>query len=275
MTDQGDGSGPEEDASVVASNSEGRARFEVARACRMLVVAGVLGGVLGHVSLRRGADELLIRCRGPRERGLRFSEPEDVHGVGFDGRPPAAAGYRAPHELPIHTAVLEARQDLNAVVHAHSPYALLAGLADLELPAMFGAYDIPAARLAEAEIPVYPRSVLINDAALASELVHAMGSANVCLLRGHGIVAAGADLKGAVVAATNLETLARVAVQLRQLGAAPRRIDDRDLAQLPDLGQGFNDGHSFNHLAALLQVDDRVRGLDAMPRRNEAGTLHA
>jgi ribulose-5-phosphate 4-epimerase/fuculose-1-phosphate aldolase len=235
-------------------------RSRIAHACRMLVVANVLDGVLGHVSLRLDESHLAIRCRGPNERGLRFSVSEDVHAVGFDGSPVVASDHRAPHELPIHTAILAEHDDVQSVVHAHPQFALLAGLAGIELTPLFGAYNIPAARLADAGIPVYERSVLINDRELAGEMVDAMGHARVCLLRGHGIVAVGGSLEEAVVNAVNLETLCRVAVELSRLGVSPQAIDDTDLRQLPDLGTGFNDGHTFRHLSARLATSERVLG---------------
>lgn len=237
------------------------ARTEVARACRALVVAGVLGGVLGHVSLRHDERQLLVRCRGPRERGLRFTAPSDVHLVGMDGTPPDSDDHAAPNELPIHTAIMAARPEVRAVVHAHPPFALIAGLADLELPPMFGAYDIPATRLAEAGIPVFPRAALINDEALAGELVTAIGTARACLLRGHGIVTTGTSLAQAVVAAVQLETLARVAVELHRVGTAPSAIEDADLRQLPDLGGGFNDEQFYRYLLAELELAESAVGL--------------
>ena len=45
-------------------------RATVATACRILALHGLVSGVLGHVSVRVGEDRLLVRCRGPRERGL-------------------------------------------------------------------------------------------------------------------------------------------------------------------------------------------------------------
>lgn len=45
-------------------------RGEVAVACRVLATEGLVENILGHVSARVGG-RMLIRCRGPRERGLR------------------------------------------------------------------------------------------------------------------------------------------------------------------------------------------------------------
>ena len=50
---------------------------------------GLAPGVLGHVSLRAGPDRLLVRCRGPHERGLAFTTAQDVRLVTLDGEPGA------------------------------------------------------------------------------------------------------------------------------------------------------------------------------------------
>jgi ribulose-5-phosphate 4-epimerase/fuculose-1-phosphate aldolase len=228
-------------------------REEIARACRMLVHAHVLDGILGHVSVRHG-DGLLVRCRGPRERGLLASTAEDVHLVGLDGTPPADPVYRAPNELAIHTSILRARQDVGAVVHAHPPFALLAGLARLDLVPLIGAYDIPAMELASSRIPTYPRAVLVDRDELGEELLAAMGTARACLLRGHGVVTVGATLEEAVVTAVTLERLCRVTVELAQLGVTATPISDEDRAQLPDLGADFHVRQTYAFLGAQLDA---------------------
>src|SRR5581483_7419767 len=83
-------------------------RGEIALGCRVLAGRGLADGILGHISLRIDTDHLLVRCRGPRERGLAFTEPDDIQllSIGGDG---ADAGYSPPNELPLHTAVLRAQ----------------------------------------------------------------------------------------------------------------------------------------------------------------------
>src|ERR1700733_3202103 len=88
----------------------------IARACRILALQGLAEDVLGHVSVRLGADRLLIRCRGPHERGLLFTTPDDVHAVPLAGGPAdLPGGYVVPSELPIHAEVLGRRPDVQAV----------------------------------------------------------------------------------------------------------------------------------------------------------------
>jgi ribulose-5-phosphate 4-epimerase/fuculose-1-phosphate aldolase len=171
----------------------------------VLAAEGLVEGVLGHVSARVGPDRMLIRCRGPEEHGLAFTTAEDVRLVDLDGKDgEVAGGWAVPNELPIHGEVLRARPEVGAVVHAHPPAVLLCGIARLELRPVFGAYNIPATRMALDGVPTYPRSVLIRRADLAAEMLEAMGDRPVCVLRGHGITATGASVEQAVVRALNL-----------------------------------------------------------------------
>ena len=229
-------------------------RETVATACRVLERRGLVEGILGHVSARVSDSELVIRCRGGgRERGLRFSDASDVWRLTLDGAPvDVPEGHTPPKELPIHTETLRARPDFGAVVHAHPPAALLAGLAELRPRPVFGAYNIPATRLALEGVPVYERSVLITRAELAAEMLAAMGGADVVVLRGHGITVGAPTVEQATVLAVNLNVLLDVTVKLRQLGAEPPDVPAEDLAELPDLGSAFNDRLVWQALVAEL-----------------------
>jgi ribulose-5-phosphate 4-epimerase/fuculose-1-phosphate aldolase len=125
---------------------------------------------------------------------------------------------------------------------------------------VFGAYNIPAARLALDGVPVYPRAVLIRRPDLGRELVDAMGSAPVCVLRGHGIVTVGSGehaVEQAVVRALNLDVLARINVEREGLADRPREDIDlppEDVAELPDLGSAFNDLLVWRHHLARLRL---------------------
>jgi ribulose-5-phosphate 4-epimerase/fuculose-1-phosphate aldolase len=218
----------------------------------VLAFAGLATDVLGHVSFRLGTDELLVRCRGPQDKGLLFTTPDDVHLVRFDGRNEVPAGYAMPTELPIHVEVMRSRPEVNAVVHAHPQATVMADLAGLGLRPVIGAYNIPATRMARDGIPVYPRAVLIRRAELAVEMLAAMGRSPVCVLRGHGLVASGATIAEAVIRALNVESLARVVLGVAQAGGHPADLPDEDIAELPDLGSTLNEENLWRyHLARL------------------------
>ncbi|MQA94380.1 MAG: class II aldolase/adducin family protein [Streptosporangiales bacterium] len=230
-------------------------RAEIADACRVLASRGLADGHLGHVSLRIDADRLLVRCRGPRERGLAWTTAGDVRLVTLDGEtgaPGELDGWSPPNELPLHTEVLRSRPDVGAVVHAHPPEVVAADLAGLRIRPIVGAYDIPGARLAAGGVPVHPRGVLIRNRRLAAEMVQALGDRPVVLLRGHGLTATGEDVPEAVLRAVSVDRIARLSLTVVSAGGELRDLPAEDLAELPDLGAGFNRGTAWRHELARL-----------------------
>lgn len=231
-------------------------REAVAAACQVLAHRGLADGILGHISLRITGETLLVRCRGPRERGLAYTEAEDIRLVDLDGNPGAAGelgeGYSVPNELPLHTELFRRRTDLRAVVHAHPPRVVAADLAGLGVRPIVGAYDIPGSRLAAHGIPVYPRGVLIRNRGLATEMADAMGTRPIVVLRGHGLTSAAETVEQAVLQAISADSLAGLALQVASAGGELIDLPEADMAELPDLGGAFNTGIAWRHELARL-----------------------
>jgi 3,4-dihydroxyphthalate decarboxylase len=167
------------------------------------------------------------------------------------------SGWTAPNELVIHRAVLRRRAEATAVVHAHPPAVVAASLLDEPLVPIYGAYDIPGARMAADGIPMWDRSALITTDDLAAGMTDVLADRPAVILRGHGLVSvAGGDpvtaVKTAVLQAVAVDTLARMTLAVRQAGGTPRPISDDDLAALPDLGGGFNVETMWRHLLTRL-----------------------
>ena len=204
--------------------------------------------MLGHVSVRLDEDTVLVRARGPQECGVLFTVPDDIVACSLDsGKPLADTDWTLPNELPIHLACYRDDTSIGAVVHAHPPAVVAVDLAGVALVPLVGAYNIPAAHLATDGIGVFPRAVLIDTDDLAAEMRVAMADRPVCVLRGHGITATGATLEQAVARALAVDSLARMTTRVAALGGTPRAIVADDLAQLPDLGTGFNDTMVWRH----------------------------
>lgn len=222
------------------SVSHAEQREQVALACRILATEGLAETTLGHVSLRVDAHHFLVRARRASEHGVLFTTADDIalvdlHGNLAPGEPPIAL----PSELPIHAALLAARPDCAAVVHAHPPSVVACTVADVPLRPVVGAYNIPAARLALDGIPTYRYSGLIRTAERAAGLLAAMGNRPVCLLQGHGLAAAGESLAAAVLAAIDVDALARLTVTCWQMQRPLTEIAPDDYRDLPVFGADY------------------------------------
>ncbi|BDB43274.1 fructose-bisphosphate aldolase [Mycobacterium kiyosense] len=228
----------------------------LAQACRVAAARGLVDGMLGHLSLRVDDERLLIRCRSDTDTGVAYTRPDDIRLVTFDGNPGAAGeldGYRVPNELPIHTETMRADPRHRAVAHLHPPEVVAADLAGITLRPIYGAYDIPGARLARGGVPVYERAVLIRNARLGRQMVTAMGDASVVICRGHGITSTAGTVEEAVLQAIGLNELARMSLRVRAAGGTLHDIADEDWDDLPDLGSGFNVESAWRHEVARLR----------------------
>ncbi len=234
-----------------------RQRAVVAQGCRVAAARGLVDGILGHLSLRVDDDHLLIRCRSDTDTGVAFTRPSDIRLIGFDGSAGADGeldGYRVPHELPIHVETMLADSQHRAVAHLHPPAVVAADLAGIAIRPIYGAYDIPGARLARRGVPVYERAVLIRNSRLGKEMVAAMRGAPIVICRGHGITSAAGTVQQAVLQAISLDELARMSLRVRSAGGTPRDIDDADWDDLPDLGPTFTAEAAWRHEVARLGI---------------------
>ncbi|OBF80239.1 3,4-dihydroxyphthalate decarboxylase [Mycobacterium sp. 852002-51163_SCH5372311] len=245
---------------MTAPESLDQQRALVAQGCRVAATRGLVDGILGHLSLRVDDDRLLIRCRSDSDSGVAFTRPADIRLVRFDGSPAADGeldGYRVPNELPIHVETMLANSHHRAVAHLHPPAVVAADLAGIVIRPIYGAYDIPGARLARVGVPVYERAVLIRNSRLGKEMVAAMRGAPVVICRGHGITSAATTVQQAVLQAMSVDELARMSLRVRAAGGTLRDIDDADWEDLPDLGSAFTAEAAWRHeIARLTRADD-------------------
>ncbi|MFQ5683095.1 MAG: class II aldolase/adducin family protein [Candidatus Binatia bacterium] len=231
---------------------------KIAFSCRILAMEGLVDDILGHVSARSaGTDKMWIRCRSPEEEGVRYTTVDTIRQVDFDGKGPhKGEQYHVPNELPIHGEIYKRQPRVGCVIHAHPKEALICGITELELRPIFGAFNIPAMRMALEGIPVFPRSYLINRPDLATPMIEMMGEKPVCLMRGHGITVTGKTVEEATVRALNFNTLARVTLQVAQTGRKAPDISCEDIEKLPDLGSTFNDTWVWRYYVRKLKEHD-------------------
>jgi 3,4-dihydroxyphthalate decarboxylase len=83
-------------------------------------------------------------------------------------------------------------------------------------------------------------------------MVAAMGTRPVVLLRGHGLAAVGESLAQAVLRAISVDTIARLSLTVVSAGGTLVDLPERDRAELPELGSGFNEETAWRHELARL-----------------------
>lgn len=187
-------------------------REQVATSCRILAQHGLVSGSTGHVSQRiPGSDDILVRGRPHVDRGLRFAEPTSIIRVGPDARPVGDThGVARVSEIYLHTEVYKRRPEVNAVIHAHPPGALLCTINNVRLRPIFGGFNPGGMRMAIDGIPLYERAITLQTIEETNPMLDLMGDKDVMLLSRHGILVTGRSVEEATSRAIQLETLARL-----------------------------------------------------------------
>jgi ribulose-5-phosphate 4-epimerase/fuculose-1-phosphate aldolase len=208
---------------------------EVAKACRIIGRLHLTREPNGHVSVRIPGTELLImKARGPGEAPLSNTTVDDLAVVDMDGNlVDGRDGLARPAEVFIHTEVLRARPELNSAIHIHPPNIVAYTIAGKPILPIVGAYNPSVLRMIDAGIPTYPRSALINSQERGGDLVSAMGTARICLMRGHGITSVGATVEEATLHVIHLNDLAELHFKADLLGGA-RPIPEEDVRDILD-----------------------------------------
>jgi ribulose-5-phosphate 4-epimerase/fuculose-1-phosphate aldolase len=189
----------------------------VAAACRVLHQAQQDDLVWGHVSCRdplgRGA---WIKAGS---RGFDETTVADVILIDFDGATLKGSG-KPPWEFPIHTEILRARPDVNAVVHTHPPHAITIGACGLPLEAFSH-----AAGVFGGDVPRFEDGAgLVDTLALGASLAGVLGDARAVLIAGHGIATVGASVGAAVITAILLEQACRLQLMADAVGGPSERF---------------------------------------------------
>ena len=186
-----------------------RYRELVARAVRICNDAGIMGAD-GHVSVRDAEDPNVVWIND-RHAGRATLTAANV--VPFDLRAGRriGAGVEPPSEVHIHREIYVRRSEVGAIVHSHPQYVLaLSAVGAIERPSTSVGTFLP-----EAGAPVFDSPVLIDTVARGEAMAAALGAAPAVVLRQHGAVTVGQDVREAVVRMICLEDNAR-----KQYGAS-------------------------------------------------------
>lgn len=194
----------------------------VAQGCNILSANGHDDYVWGHVS-----------ARDPEGRGIwmkaatyGFEEitADHVILVSFSGE--VLEGRHPRHsEWPIHTEILRAREDANAVVHSHPVHSIAVGASGKALRPLShaGTLFVPP------ELPRFTKTAnLIVTPGMGVDVADGLGKEHAMLLVNHGIVTVGKDVRDAVIRAVLLEKASHQQVVTYAMGEPAHWSDDEE-----------------------------------------------
>ena len=190
--------------------------------CLAMNAKGINQGTSGNISVR-DRDQMLIT-----PSGIPYDDmtPDMIVSVPLDGVP--GDGPKPSTEWHFHQAILRARPDVGAVVHAHPAHATAVAMQRRGIPAChymvaaFGGSDVPLAGYAR-----------YGTEALSAEVTHALKDRDGCLMANHGATTVGDTLEKALWRMEELEALAQQFL-LSQIGGAPVLLSEAEIAEVLD-----------------------------------------
>ncbi|MCH8989957.1 MAG: class II aldolase/adducin family protein [Chloroflexi bacterium] len=232
---------------------------ELVTANRILAREGVVDAY-GHVSIRhpeRPDRYILSQSRAPD-----LVDVADLMEYTLEGDPIDQQGRSMYTERPIHGGIYEARDDVLAVVHNHSPTVIPFSVTATPLRPMFH-----LAALTGPEVPVWDirdnfgdTNLLVTTMEQGRDLARCLGGHRVSLMRGHGCVVAGKSIREVVMASVYLQVNAGLLLESLRLGEvkylSPGEIESMTESQMRLTGQE----RAWEYWATRAGRANRVQG---------------
>lgn len=198
-------------------------RGEVVRCAQEAEAQGLCRWRSGNFSARDAETGLV--CMTPSGIDRRTMGAEDIVVMDVDAKVVEAANGRKPSsEALMHLAAYEVRPDVRAIVHTHSPFALVFAALERPIPGLV----LEAAHLhcEGGSVPVAPFAPQ-GTPELADSVRVPLRMGDALLLARHGVLTVGASLDDALLKAAYVEELAEVAYRAELIAGG------KEIAALP------------------------------------------
>ena len=203
---------------------------EICEMGRRLYMAGFVAANDGNISVKVSENEYYCTPTGVSKG---FMTPDMIIKIDANGK--KLEGKLNPSsEIKMHLRVYRERPDVTSVVHAHPPIATAFTVAGVPL----NQYILPEAVLSLGTVPTCdygtPSTMEIPDSLMPYIQNH-----DAFLLKNHGALTVGCDLKKAMFVMEEVEFNAKICMYARQLGGV-EEIPCEELEKLMELRKKFN-----------------------------------
>lgn len=203
--------------------AELKLRESIINACRSMNGLGINQGTSGNISARYGKLMLITPSGVPYEE----LKAKDIVTTPVSGKGDKWNGALAPSsEWRFHLRILQKRPEVGSVVHTHSTYATTLAICNKPIPAIH--YMVAAAGGPDIRVAPY---ATYGTEELSDLAMKALEGRTCCLLRNHGVIATGPDVRRALWLAVEIETLARQYYLSLALGNA-QVLPDAEIARV-------------------------------------------
>lgn len=188
-------------------------------------------GTSGNASVRDDNGFLVT----PTGMEVEAMTPHDMVAMDFDGQLRAkGVNERKPSsEWRFHRDILQARPEINAVIHVHSMFATTMACLHEEIPAFH--YMIAVTGGDSIRCAPY---ALFGSQALSDHAVQALQDRRACLLANHGMITLGETLNEALDIAVEVENLCEQYWRALQIGE-PHVLSEKEMAEVFQTFRGY------------------------------------
>lgn len=208
--------------------SEYHLRQEIVRVTRIVANQGLIRSSDGNISVRLDDERFLVTPSGLYKMTMEPDDPILVNQNGeiLEGKP----GLRPTSEINMHLEAYRQRPDVNAVLHAHPPYATALTIAGIPFPTDL----LPEVLIALGDVPTAPYATP-GTPGLAESIRILILDHNAILLGNHGSISVGHSLEEALIGLERLEHAAYTYHLAKVLGD-PIPLPDDELTHLRKIG---------------------------------------
>ena len=208
--------------------SEYRLRQEIIRVTRIVANQGLIRSSDGNLSARLDNERFLVTPSGLYKMAMEPDDPivVDESGKVIEGK----SGLKPTSEVGMHLEVYRQRPDIDAVLHAHPPYATALTIAGVPFPTDL----LPEVLIALGDVPTAPYATP-GTRSLAESIHEPIKEHNAVLLSNHGSITVGKNLEEALIALERLEHAAYTYHLAQELGDL-KSIPEAELIRLRGIG---------------------------------------
>jgi len=206
---------------------------ELIRVLRIITDQGLACSSDGNLSARLGEDRFLITPSGLHKMSMGAEDLIVVDGKGqvIEAKP----GLLPTSEVLMHLAAYRERPDINAVLHAHPPYATALTIAAIPFPMDL----IPEALIGLGSVPTAPYATPGTEE-LAHSIRGPIHESNAILLSHHGSLTVGRTLEEALIALERLEHTAHTFFLAKATGGI-NPLPAEEMIRLREIGRGLRE----------------------------------
>lgn len=201
-------------------------RIELSEYGKKLIESGLVTGAGGNISARFENVVLM----SPSGFSLAECKPEDFVALDLESGNVIEGDKRPTSEYLMHLYCFRKRPDITAVVHCHPRYTVAVSSSGFDIKAMFADFQIYVG----SNLP-HIDYITVTTPELAKAVEDAVDdSTNVVVLRNHGAVTLGVNLKQAFYRMLTLEEGANIQSLAQSIGK-PRFFTDEEKKDLENL----------------------------------------